>query len=97
MTPSDIIGLSILFVLYFLQGVALGLPLGSLPVILIAKGATYSEISAISLCGFPFSFKILWASFLDKYFIEVLWKEKDVHYPLQIRRRDSLYRILLLL
>ncbi len=44
---SDIIGIIILSTLYFLQGVALGLPLGSLPIILVEKGATYAELSAI--------------------------------------------------
>ena len=81
MSPSDIIGLVILFILYFLQGIALGLPLGSLPVILVANGATYAEISAISLSGFPFSLKILWASFLDKYFIESFGKRKTYIIP----------------
>jgi len=78
---SDIIGIIILSTLYFLQGVALGLPLGSLPIILVEKGATYAELSAISLSGFPFSFKILWASFLDKYFIKSFGKRKTYIVP----------------
>ena len=80
MNRSDITGLIILSILYFLQGISLGL-IGSLPLILVEKGATYAEISTFTLSATPFGMKILWASFLDKYFIRSFGKRKTYIIP----------------
>lgn len=81
MKPYDIVGIIILSIFYFLQGLSIGLPMGSLPIILVEKGASYTDISAITFSGLPFSCKILWASFLDKYFIKSFGKRKTYIIP----------------
>lgn len=81
MKLSDTIGIVILSTLYLLQGIPQGLSAGSLSVILIAKGASYTDISLISFAGVAFSLKIFWASFLDKYFMKSFGKRKTYIIP----------------
>ena len=49
----------LLFVLYFLQGVPLGL-CGSISAILTFRGIPYSALGTFSFVYWPFSLKLLW-------------------------------------
>ena len=49
----------LLLILYFLQGVPLGL-CGSVSTILTSRGVPYSALGTISLVYWPFSLKLLW-------------------------------------
>ena len=55
---SDSSSIILLVVLYLLQGVPLGLAMGSLPYILKSK-LSYSELAMLSLSQYPYSLKVL--------------------------------------
>jgi PAT family acetyl-CoA transporter-like MFS transporter 1 len=54
----------LLLALYFLQGIPIGLA-SSLPLILSAKGASFSDQALFSLASWPYSLKLLWAPIVD--------------------------------
>lgn len=72
-----------LLILYLLQGVPMGL-CGSIPLILKEKGASYESLSLFSLVTVPFSMKILWAPFVDSYYIAKLGRRKSWLIPIQL-------------
>lgn len=55
---------SLLLALYFLQGVPIGLA-SSIPMLLTARGASFSEQALFSLASWPYSLKLLWAPLVD--------------------------------
>lgn len=81
MHAEDITGIVTLTVLYFIQGILLGLPLGSLPVLILGAGADYQDISLLTFSSIFFSLKFLWASVLDTHFIASIGKRKTYILP----------------
>lgn len=61
---NDVGSILLLFLLYALQGIPLGLS-GSVPLILANKKVPYSAQAMFSLCSWPFSLKIIWAPIVD--------------------------------
>ena len=58
-------------------GILIGYP-ESLEVIIMAKGASYSDQAVLSLNSYPVMFKIFIVPFLDTYYINMLGKSKTV-------------------
>eukprot|EP00042_Codosiga_hollandica_P042491 m.390360 g.390360 ORF g.390360 m.390360 type:complete len:490 (+) comp56342_c0_seq5:201-1670(+) len=56
--------LAMLFVLYTIQALPLGLVSGTLP-LLLKSTVSYSELGVLSLCYYPFSLKLLWSPVVD--------------------------------
>ena len=54
----------LLVLLYFLQGVPMGLAGGSVP-FLLKKNLSYSQIGVFSLSSYPYSLKLLWSPIVD--------------------------------
>ena len=60
-----------------LNGILQGYP-ESLEVIIMAKGASYSDQAVLSLNKYPFMFKIFFVPFLDMYYVKKLGKSKTL-------------------
>jgi MFS transporter, PAT family, solute carrier family 33 (acetyl-CoA transportor), member 1 len=80
---SEKISLLLLFVLYTLQGLPMGLCM-SLPVILKERGASYNTLTMISIASLPFSLKLLWAPLVDTVFIKKFGRRKTWLVPIQL-------------
>jgi MFS transporter, PAT family, solute carrier family 33 (acetyl-CoA transportor), member 1 len=79
---QDYISISILILLYTLQGIPMGLS-GSIPLILKEKGASYEALSLFSLVSVPFSLKLLWAPLVDCYYLKSFGRRKTWLIPVQ--------------
>lgn len=66
----------ILIALYSFQGVLLSFYMSTLSIFLVEKGASLSEIAILHLSLLPFSFKLIYAPFLDVFYIHSLGKRR---------------------
>ncbi len=80
---SDKLSMGLLFVLYALQGIPMGLST-SLPLILKERGTKYDDLALFSLISMPFSMKLLWAPIVDSCFIEKVGRRKTWLIPVQL-------------
>ena len=74
--PSDKLNLLMLLGLYLIWGMMFGYYEYSLNVLLIERGATYFSLSIVTMIGYPFTLKFLFAPFVDNYYINFLGKHK---------------------
>ncbi|RYG58862.1 hypothetical protein EON64_20860, partial [archaeon] len=79
---SDRLSISLLLVLYMLQGIPMGL-CASIPLLLKEKGSSYEALSLFSLVTTPFSMKIIWAPIVDTYYIPSFGRRKSWLVPIQ--------------
>lgn len=83
---SDIRGdrqnVAILFFLYLLQGIPLGLT-SAIPMLLQNRGASYKEQAEFSFAGWPFSMKLLWAPIVDSLYCARFGRRKSWLIPTQ--------------
>ena len=80
---EDKMSMFLLFVLYTLQGIPMGL-CGSIPLILKERGVTYEGLSLFSLVSLPFSLKLLWAPLVDSCYIKAMGRRKTWLVPVQL-------------
>eukprot|EP00606_Chrysophyceae_sp_TOSAG23-5_P001300 GSChrysophyteH2.ASY1.ANO1.618.1 assembled CDS len=80
---SDKISMFLLLVLYTLQGIPMGLCM-SLPIILKERGASYDDLTLLSLASTPFSLKLLWAPLVDTVFFKSIGRRKTWLVPIQL-------------
>ncbi len=73
----------LLILLYFLQGIPMGLALGSVPIIL-KKHLSYGQIGVFSLAAYPYSLKLLWSPIVDALWSPVLGRRKSWILPIQM-------------
>ncbi|KAF7329223.1 hypothetical protein MKEN_00182900 [Mycena kentingensis (nom. inval.)] len=76
-------GMALLIVLYLIQGVPLGLALGSMPFIL-QNHFTYSQLATFALSGYPYSLKLLWSPIVDSVFSSRIGRRKSWVIPMQL-------------
>ncbi|CAD8053644.1 unnamed protein product [Paramecium sonneborni] len=69
--------------LYFVQGIPLGLWSQTLMMILLEHGVPYTNLAMLSLAIYPFSFKMLTAPFLDVYYLKSIGKRRTYVIPIQ--------------
>ena len=65
---GDKLHVVVLFVLYVLQGIPLGLK-DAIPLLLIKRNVPYHDQAIYSISSYPFSMKILWAPIVDSVFV----------------------------
>lgn len=82
MLKSDKISIAILFFLYVLQGIPLGLG-GSIPMILQNRNISYKDQAVFSFVNWPFSVKLLWAPAVDSLYWRRLGRRKTWLIPTQ--------------
>ncbi|XP_015905190.1 acetyl-coenzyme A transporter 1 isoform X2 [Parasteatoda tepidariorum] len=79
---NDRLNIAILFFLYILQGIPLGLA-GSIPMILQNRNISYKEQAIFSFVNWPFSVKLLWAPAVDSLFWSRVGRRKTWLVPTQ--------------
>jgi PAT family acetyl-CoA transporter-like MFS transporter 1 len=65
-----------------LQGVPLGLCLGSVP-FLLQQSVSYTALGYFSLCSWPYSLKLLWSPVVDSWYWEKMGRRKSWIVPIQ--------------
>ncbi|CAK7271058.1 hypothetical protein SEPCBS119000_004406 [Sporothrix epigloea] len=73
----------LLVLLYFLQGIPLGLATGSVP-FLLKKHMSYSEIGVFTLASYPYSLKLLWSPIVDAVWSPKVGRRKSWILPIQL-------------
>ena len=72
----------LLVMLYFLQGIPMGLAHGSLP-FLLKSYLSYGQIGIFSLAGYPYSIKLLWSPIVDAIWSSRFGRRKSWITPVQ--------------
>ncbi|TQV93219.1 hypothetical protein V2A60_010345 [Cordyceps javanica] len=72
----------LLVLLYFLQGIPMGLAMGSVP-FLLKNHMSYSEIGVFTLASYPYSLKLLWSPFVDAVWSPSFGRRKTWIVPIQ--------------
>lgn len=75
--------ISLLVLLYAIQGVPLGLSLGSIP-FLLQNVASYTDIGIFSFAVYPYSLKLLWSPVVDAVYLKSFGRRKSWIVPLQL-------------
>ncbi|EKD16931.1 uncharacterized protein L3040_006217 [Drepanopeziza brunnea f. sp. 'multigermtubi'] len=73
----------LLVLLYFLQGVPMGLALGSVP-FLLKPHMSYSALGVFSLASYPYSLKLLWSPVVDACWSPKFGRRKSWIMPIQM-------------
>ncbi|KAL8829867.1 MAG: hypothetical protein Q9170_005990 [Blastenia crenularia] len=72
----------LLVLLYFLQGIPMGLAIGSVP-FLLKSHLSYGQIGVFSLASYPYSLKLLWSPIVDAVWSPTLGRRKSWILPIQ--------------
>lgn len=73
----------LLVMLYFIQGIPIGLAFGSVPFLLKSNKLTYSQVGLFSLATYPYSLKILWSPIVDSCYSATVGKRRSWIIPIQ--------------
>lgn len=73
----------LLCVLYLIQGVPLGLALGSVP-FLLKDSLSYSQLATFALSSYPYSLKLLWSPIVDSSYFVSIGRRKSWIIPMQL-------------
>lgn len=73
---------ALLLVLYFIQGIPVGLAFGSVPFLLKSR-LSYAQIGTFSLCAYPYSLKLLWSPIVDSVYNPKVGRRKSWIVPIQ--------------
>ncbi|EIW86396.1 hypothetical protein CONPUDRAFT_45049 [Coniophora puteana RWD-64-598 SS2] len=83
MSMRDKRAMALLITLYLIQGVPLGLALGSVP-FLLKDHLSYSELGVFSLSNYPYSLKLLWSPIVDSLYFTSIGRRKSWIIPMQL-------------
>ncbi|KAM0513821.1 hypothetical protein ACHAPE_007422 [Trichoderma viride] len=72
----------LLVLLYFLQGIPMGLAMGSVP-FLLKNHMSYGEIGTFTLASYPYSLKLFWSPFVDAVWSSKIGRRKTWIVPIQ--------------
>jgi PAT family acetyl-CoA transporter-like MFS transporter 1 len=72
----------VLVLLYFLQGLPMGLAMGSVP-FLLKEHVSYAQMGVFSLASYPYSLKLLWSPIVDAVWSPKLGRRKSWILPIQ--------------
>lgn len=72
-----------LLLLYFLQGLPLGLT-ASMVFLLQEHGVSYEGQAVFTIVHYPFAFKFLWAGLVDSFYLERFGRRKSWLFPIQM-------------
>ena len=88
----DLPDMVLLVMLYVLQGIPLGLAMGSIP-FLLKKHLTYGEVAVFSLASYPYSLKLFWSPIVDSVYWKRFGRRKSWIVPTQLVVAAFLYII----
>jgi MFS transporter, PAT family, solute carrier family 33 (acetyl-CoA transportor), member 1 len=80
---NDVWGISLLLLLYTLQGIPMGLA-SAVPVLLQGQGLGFSAKATFSFATWPYSLKLLWSPIVDSVFSERFGRRKSWVVPVQL-------------
>eukprot|EP01084_Bolivina_argentea_P257048 432963_1 len=80
---EDKLGISVLMLLYCLQGIPLGLIFGSLPFVM-AERLSYTDQATFSLAAYPYSLKLFWSPIVDVIYNSKFGRRKSWIFPTQL-------------
>lgn len=83
MSTKDKKAVVLLCILYLIQGVPLGLALGSVP-FLLKEHLSYSQLATFALSSYPYSLKLLWSPIVDSVFFKSIGRRKSWIIPMQL-------------
>ena len=81
--PQDKRNFGLLVLLYFLQGIPMGLATGSVP-FLLKDHMSYGEIGIFTLASYPYSLKLLWSPVVDAVWSPKVGRRKSWILPIQL-------------
>ncbi|CCH61791.1 hypothetical protein TBLA_0F02510 [Henningerozyma blattae CBS 6284] len=75
----------LLVLLYFLQGIPVGLTFGTIPFLLksIAKETSFASLGFFSIATYPYSLKIFWSPIVDSLYFKKLGRRRSWIIPIQ--------------
>ena len=73
----------LLVLLYFLQGIPMGLATGSVPILFKRVVNSYSAMAVFSLAAYPYSLKLFWSPIVDAVWTPRLGRRKSWILPIQ--------------
>ncbi|KZS90307.1 MFS general substrate transporter [Sistotremastrum niveocremeum HHB9708] len=82
-SAKDKHAIALLVVLYLIQGVPIGLAMGSMP-FLLKTSLSYSQLGVFTLSSYPYSLKLLWSPIVDSIFSPKLGRRKSWIVPIQL-------------
>lgn len=76
----------LLIVLYFLQGIPVGLTFGTIPFLLksVIKDTTFISLGLFSIATYPYSLKIIWSPIVDSIYIKSIGRRRSWIIPIQL-------------
>lgn len=80
---KEVGNLVLLMTLYALQGVPLGLTMGSMP-FLLQSTASYTQIGIFTVASYPYSLKLLWSPLVDSVYYAAFGRRKSWIVPMQL-------------
>lgn len=83
LSSKDKRAMVLLVILYLIQGVPLGLAIGSVPFIL-RDHLSYSQLGIFALSNYPYSLKLLWSPLVDSIFFQSVGRRKSWIIPMQL-------------
>ena len=73
----------LLILLYAIQGIPLGLSLGSVP-FLLKNVASYTDVGIFSFASYPYSLKLFWSPIVDSIYVKSIGRRKSWIIPIQL-------------
>ncbi|CEP63011.1 uncharacterized protein LALA0_S07e00386g [Lachancea lanzarotensis] len=85
LAKHDVKPFLLLVLLYFLQGVPVGLTFGTVPFLLksMAKGTTFTQLGVFTMATYPYSMKILWSPIVDSIYSRKTGRRRSWIIPVQ--------------
>ncbi|SCV01014.1 LAMI_0G08768g1_1 [Lachancea mirantina] len=86
LAKHDVRPFLLLIVLYFLQGIPVGLAFGTIPFLLKStiKGSTFTSVGLFSMATYPYSLKILWSPIVDSVYNVKIGRRRSWIIPVQL-------------
>lgn len=72
---------SVIFMNQFFPGIPLGIFQGSLPIILVKRGASFVDLGHLSITNYPMGLKFLFGPFLDRHFSNAIGRRMSYIIP----------------
>lgn len=74
----------LLVLLYFVQGIPIGLAFGSVPFLLKSEELTYSQVGIFTLATYPYAMKLFWSPVVDSIFWKNVGRRRSWIIPVQL-------------
>ncbi|SCU83885.1 LAME_0C07162g1_1 [Lachancea meyersii CBS 8951] len=86
LAKHDVKPFCLLVLLYFLQGVPVGLTFGTVPFLLksMTKNTTFTQLGVFTMATYPYSLKILWSPIVDSIYSRKTGRRRSWIIPVQL-------------